>query len=202
MEKEKYYAVKIGRVPGIYTTWADCKAQIDKFPNALFKSFESSDEAVAFMSGKDISNPDMDLTIKDNEAIAFTDGSYINGHYGGGVVIISKDKDRYFVTKGSDEEAAEMKNIAGEILAVEKAVNFAVTKGYKKITIYCDYIGLIMWANGKWRATKKKTIQYSNFINRMKKQIEIELFHTKAHSGNKYNELADKLAKKAVTDED
>ena len=41
----KFYAVKIGRKPGIYLTWDECKQQVDKFKGAVYKSFNSKDEA-------------------------------------------------------------------------------------------------------------------------------------------------------------
>ena len=41
----KYYAVKKGRHPGIYTTWKDCQKEIDHFKDAKFKSFDSKKEA-------------------------------------------------------------------------------------------------------------------------------------------------------------
>ncbi|HOI26832.1 MAG TPA: ribonuclease H family protein [Paludibacteraceae bacterium] len=43
--KRKYYVVWKGRNPGIYTDWDGCKAQIENFPNALYKSFESEEQA-------------------------------------------------------------------------------------------------------------------------------------------------------------
>lgn len=45
----KFYAVKNGRNPGIYNTWEECKLQVEKFPNAIFKSFKTKLEAEAFM---------------------------------------------------------------------------------------------------------------------------------------------------------
>ena len=29
-KKKKFYAVAVGRKPGIYTTWDECKKQVDK----------------------------------------------------------------------------------------------------------------------------------------------------------------------------
>lgn len=40
-KKPKYYVVWRGRVPGIYTTWAQCQQQIKGFKKAKHKSFES-----------------------------------------------------------------------------------------------------------------------------------------------------------------
>ena len=45
MAKKKWYVVWKGIEPGIYESWVDCKRQVDGFENALYKSFESSEEA-------------------------------------------------------------------------------------------------------------------------------------------------------------
>ncbi|SKA50884.1 ribonuclease H family protein [Photobacterium toruni] len=44
---KKYYVVWIGREPGIYSDWASCKQQVDKFAGARYKSFSTQPEAVA-----------------------------------------------------------------------------------------------------------------------------------------------------------
>jgi ribonuclease HI len=46
MIKKKWYVVWKGAEPGIYDTWIGCKRQTDNFENALYKSFESEEEAV------------------------------------------------------------------------------------------------------------------------------------------------------------
>ena len=38
MAKKKYYAVKVGKTPGIYGTWSECEEQIKGFPGALYKA--------------------------------------------------------------------------------------------------------------------------------------------------------------------
>jgi ribonuclease HI len=45
MAKQKYYVVWVGRQPGIYTNWEDCRAQTDGFDQARFKAFANRDEA-------------------------------------------------------------------------------------------------------------------------------------------------------------
>lgn len=45
MKVKKFYVVWQGRIPGIYDTWNECKAQVDGFENAKYKSFESLAEA-------------------------------------------------------------------------------------------------------------------------------------------------------------
>lgn len=50
---KKYYAVRVGREPGIYDTWDECQAQTKGFPKAQFKSFELRSQAEDFMQGID-----------------------------------------------------------------------------------------------------------------------------------------------------
>ena len=50
MAKKNYYAVRQGRKPGIYRTWAECKAQVDGYKNAEYKGFATMEEASGFMN--------------------------------------------------------------------------------------------------------------------------------------------------------
>ncbi len=45
----KYYAVKVGNVPGIYETWDECQKQVKGYPGAIYKSFSSEKEAKQFL---------------------------------------------------------------------------------------------------------------------------------------------------------
>ena len=41
----RFYAVRRGSRPGVYTSWADCKDYVLRFPGARYKSFSSMIEA-------------------------------------------------------------------------------------------------------------------------------------------------------------
>lgn len=47
-----YYAVRKGLKPGVYKTWDECKAQVEKFPAAVFKKFAAEKDAWAFYRGE------------------------------------------------------------------------------------------------------------------------------------------------------
>lgn len=49
----KFYAVKIGRNPGIYNSWSECQQQVNGFKGAIFKSFKTKEEADNFINGED-----------------------------------------------------------------------------------------------------------------------------------------------------
>ncbi|XP_077408212.1 ribonuclease H1 isoform X2 [Vanacampus margaritifer] len=52
MAKGKFfYAVRKGFHPGVYDTWDECKAQVEKFPSASFKKFGAKEHAWAFVRG-------------------------------------------------------------------------------------------------------------------------------------------------------
>ena len=55
--KPKFYAVRNGRNPGIYHTWADCEEQVGGYPKAAFKSFGSLSEARAYLGEAAPSQP-------------------------------------------------------------------------------------------------------------------------------------------------
>ncbi|KAL3500674.1 hypothetical protein ACH5RR_039767 [Cinchona calisaya] len=44
---KKFYVVYVGRNPGIYYKWSECKAETDKVPNAVHCSFHSLAEFFA-----------------------------------------------------------------------------------------------------------------------------------------------------------
>ena len=44
-KKPKFYVVWTGRIPGVYTSWEECREQVDGFPGARYKAFASRDEA-------------------------------------------------------------------------------------------------------------------------------------------------------------
>ncbi|XP_073424257.1 ribonuclease H1-like isoform X1 [Dendrobates tinctorius] len=44
-----FYAVRKGRNPGVYKTWAECKEQVNRFPAARYKKFASEEEAWKFV---------------------------------------------------------------------------------------------------------------------------------------------------------
>jgi ribonuclease HI len=64
--KKKYYAVKVGKTPGIYETWEECSANVTGFPGAIYKSFGTIEEAEAFagISTKDEEQTDQGSELK------------------------------------------------------------------------------------------------------------------------------------------
>ncbi|KAK0045493.1 ribonuclease H1 [Biomphalaria pfeifferi] len=51
-----FYAVKRGRVPGVYLSWHECEKQIKGFPNPVFKKFPSKEDCYKFIGGENASS--------------------------------------------------------------------------------------------------------------------------------------------------
>lgn len=50
--RNKWYVVWVGHEPGVYDSWSECQEQINSFPGARYKAFDSQDEAVAAYRGR------------------------------------------------------------------------------------------------------------------------------------------------------
>ena len=51
--RSKFYAVRVGKIPGVYETWDECRAEVHKYSGAVFKSFKSRVEAEEFVKVND-----------------------------------------------------------------------------------------------------------------------------------------------------
>lgn len=189
----KYYAVKKGRNPGIYTSWDSCLKEVKGFSGAVYKSFKTKEDAINFME-----DTEKKIEADKDTVIAYVDGSFNLPEkiYGAGVVLIKDGNEECFKKSYSDSFYTH-RNVAGEVKASELAINLAIEKGYKKIIIYHDYQGIKSWADGEWKTNNELTKSYKTFIDRKREEIQIGFVKVKGHSNDKYNDLADKLAKDA-----
>lgn len=202
----KFYAVKAGRQTGIFNSWEECKKQVDGYPSASYKSFKTAAEAAAYIglipnqtAIANANNSPADF-VTDNTAIAYVDGSYniSTCEYGYGVVFFYNGEEIHLKKGFPKDDLAAMRNVAGEIKGSEAAISYAVSKHISSIKIYHDYEGISKWCTGEWKANKEGTIAYRDFYNNAKKQLKIEFVKVKGHSGDTYNDIADRLAKEAA----
>ncbi len=217
---KKVYAVKKGRTTGIFMTWEDCKAQVDGFNGAEYKSFADPQDAMTYL-GLSSGNKSGSKGTKNNNATggasapaeevlppgnrAYVDGSYdsSSNRFSCGVVIIETDKNGMSETTElkavfEDDVAALQRNVAGEVMGAKTAIDYCLENGIDDIEIYHDYEGVGKWADGLWKANNPLTQGYKQFIADARRVMSIRFVKVRAHAGNKYNEMADKLAKQAL----
>lgn len=191
---KKFYAVKNGRKTGVFTTWDDCKAQVDGFKCAAYKSFPTKEQAIEYLNlGKAEEMPG-------DGAIAYVDGSYRHDtrEFSLGAVLFYDGEEIRFSKKFNDPRLAEMRNVAGEIMGSTEVLNYCVEKGIKAVTIYHDYEGVAKWATGEWKANKDGTREYKALCESLRSCLNFSFVKVAGHSGDKYNDLADSLAKAAL----
>ncbi len=197
---KKYYAVKEGRKKGVLESWDRCKASVDGFPNAIYKSFSNYNDAYVFAFGENKNSSDENLNNENPEVFAYIDGSYDDSQkrfsYAG--IIFNKGKKISFSNSNNNRDLVELRNVAGELYASMFVMDYAKKNNVKNITIYYDYVGIEMWATGKWKANLEFTQKYSIYSKEIMKDINIIFKKVKAHSGIQYNEEVDKLAKLAL----
>lgn len=194
-----YYSIKKGRIPGIYTSWDAAKAQVIGFSGAVYKKFEKLEDAQTFL-GVESKEKQINEKKDTGELKAYVDGSFDleSGSYSYGVVIIEGDFKTTLSGREEDPQMASMRNVAGEIKGAMRAMEWAIDHGKKSIYIYYDYTGIENWAKGNWKANKKGTIEYREYCNSIKDRLNVEFRKVKAHSGDKFNDEADQLAKDAI----
>ncbi len=138
----KYYVVKIGKVPGIYNTWGECKIQVHRFPGAIHASFKLLQEAKYFFnnnqssklidlpkilelpklvgSSKLIELPKLvgssKLIKKKYDLQVYTDGSHIkNGGFIGYGAYCEYQSKKYYLSGSIDQMILKKYNITAQV---------------------------------------------------------------------------------------
>ncbi|MDR2425672.1 MAG: reverse transcriptase-like protein [Endomicrobium sp.] len=125
---------------------------------------------------------------------AFVDGSYIAGAAGYGAVIYLGDELKAEIT--GIILNVEFRQFGGELQSVIEVLKWCFANKVLKVRINYDYQGIEKFATGEWKPKNNLSKEYVSFIKNA--NINIEWRHIKSHTGNKKNDEADVLAKKAA----
>lgn len=132
-------------------------------------------------------------------AIAYTDGSFnqTNEKSSYGVVVFCNEQKRKESGKIPVLKNEKMSSQSGETYAVIRAADIAEKMKASLLIIYYDCKTVEDWAQKENTGNIRASWYFKHFKAHNNK-IEIILKKVKAHSGNKYNDEADELAKKAL----
>lgn len=204
---KKVYAIKEGFNPDkntkveniIVNTWAECLRYVKGVKGAKYKSFESMAEAEKFLyDSNDVLKKEEKKYPMDCLHI-YVDGSYniASEQYSYGLVAMEDEVIEYLDGGiGSNDSSRNIRQIAGELDATVKGVEYAVKKGEKKVVIFHDYIGICYHATGFWERKEESSKKYyEKMQNFMKSGMEIIFVKVDSHTGDLYNELADEICK-------
>lgn len=220
MAKKNFYAVKVGKKTGVFTSWEECEQSVKGYPNAKYKGFALEEEALAYLGldkrkvKEDVAESSKKVSLDAHEIsnsmftadtngnlVAYVDGSFeaSTGVYAFGCVFLLPDgRILHANGSGNQPETAAIRNVAGEMLGAMYAVGSAALNGYSSIHICYDYVGIENWAAGKWKAKNPYTQKYAKYMKEKAKTIQISFQKIAAHTGEQYNEKADQLAKEAL----
>lgn len=137
-----------------------------------------------------------------NTPIAYVDGSFnpdINKYAFGLVLIHPNGFIEEKCGSGDSPDALLQRNVSGEMIASMLSVKWAKINQYTNLDIYYDYKGIECWVTGEWKAKNPLTQKYRDFMQNASAGLKINFHKVVAHSNDKYNEMADKLAKEGLT---
>ena len=188
MPKQKFYAIKTPEESKIVMTWAECEKLTHGVKGVLFKSFASRAEAEAWISGMEAPVP--------TGLRVFVDGSFSPDFPKSGWAFVVTEND-VEIARGSGITAfdAESRNIDGEFMASYQAMRW-LDSNDKTGTICHDYEGIARWAKGEWQAKSNIAKRYVAAAKPYLHRVSFE--KVAAHTGVKWNELVDQLAKDAI----
>ena len=228
MKNQVYYAVYKGKNPGVYTTWKECKYQVDGISGCKYRKFNNMEGAINYVkNGIDITdffkikNNIQDESNESEEEeeeekqieFVYTDGSCIsNGKInakGGIGVYFGKNDPRNIsmklVNKPTNNKA-ELTAIkmALEVLQNSKNKIYLYTDSNYSIKIFTNYIK--NWKKNGWKTWKKQPVSNKDLIieiDNLLLNMDVNFVHIASHTGLKDkhsigNENADKLALSAA----
>ena len=195
----KYYAVRVGRKPGVYRTWDEARAQVSGFKNAAFKSFASEQDAVAFLEQRAPAVSD------EPGVVIYTDGSHIKGTSVRGIGAHCLHEGReYVLSRPCDDLPSDASNPTLELMAATAALrSVPAGAGPLPITIVADYIGVTQYLEGVWRPRDSQTGAFGAAARELvsvaaalrERGFVVRARHVDGHAGVPGNEAADRLAK-------
>lgn len=164
MAKKNFYVVWNGVKPGIYKSWNECKAQVEGYDGAIYKSFSNEEEATKAFNdnpwnyvGKNAEKKKTQSIhtipeiIKDSICVdAACSGNPGLMEYRG---VYTKTGEQIF-HQGPYEQGT---NNIGEFLALVHGLALLKQKGYT-IPIYSDSANAIKWVKEKKSKTKLERI--------------------------------------------
>lgn len=177
----QFYGVWVGRNPGIYDNWNDCKAQVDKFPQAKYsklKSGNKSDALIEFNSANtfngnvasSMGSVPAKNTEKPIENVLTVDGA-ANGIDCEFQAVWYPSKELVFASK---KLKGGTNNIA-EFLGLVSAMRYLIEKNLP-LMVYTDSVTAMAWvrnkvANTTARNTGKATQELDGMISEAEKYL-------------------------------
>lgn len=179
----KYYVVWAGYETGIYSSWDECKAAVDGFPGARYKSYGSRQEAIEAYRG----NPDEELGLF--KAMARRKAEQVNHAANpeikrGAIAVDAacSGNPGPVEYQGVDIDTGARifhvgplqggSNNLGEFLALVHALAWLSQRGLGQIPIYTDSRTALAWVRNRHARTAIKPDRHNTVILDMVRRAE------------------------------
>jgi ribonuclease HI len=224
-KKSKFYAVRNGREPGVYRTWDECKAQVDGYAKAEFKSFSSRQEAEAYLNGaatpRRVSKPAPEVESDPpsvqaslpgapepsegwKRAIIYTDGSCLkNPGRGGYGVVMLYDGHRKELSGGFRLTTNNRMEILACIVGLQSLKDRCAVTLYSDSQYVVNSIGkgwAKRWRKNGWMRNDEEVPNadlWEQLLDLCEKH-KVSFKWVRGHAGNKENERCDFLARQGA----
>ncbi|WP_160686462.1 ribonuclease H family protein [Clostridium sp. C2-6-12] len=186
----------------IVKTWDECLKFVKGVKGAKYKSFESMEEANAYLGEGNRMLKKSDENYPKDCLHAYVDGSYnsSDGRYSYGVVCVKNNIVEYIESNAEkDTSEKNIRQIAGELKGAVKAVEYALKKKETKIVLFHDYEGIAHHATGAWDRKEESSMSYYHRMQElMNSGIEVIFVKVDSHTGDLFNELVDEKCKECL----
>ena len=223
MSKVRWYAVIRPDWSYIFhSKWSIVKPFVNKIPMVKYKGFDSEREAKIWMSSSLMKNKRMlssqfqsrpppiqkKIVPRSNTFDAYTDGSYLFETSSGGwaYILISNKVTHRKSGHLSPNLKIKPTNNRAELLAIlnliidfpklDLHISSDSMYSIKAITIWSN-----KWKRNGWKTSKNLPVENRDLIETIINLISnryINFCHVKAHSGDHFNEMVDKMAREAA----
>jgi ribonuclease HI len=230
MANKKYYAIAVGRKPGIYTRWfgeGGAHAQVEGFQGARYKGFATIEEAREFIrethpnekygtgriqkTGKPSTGrrPQVPVAPSSDRILIYTDGSSLGnpGPGGYGVVIPSPEGNRE-LSGGFRKTTNNRMELLACIVGLEEIKTPSAVALYSDSRYVVDGITkgwAKKWQRNGWRKSNGGQALNIDLWKRLLSLCErhdVNFIWVKGHAGNPGNERCDQLATQAAAQTD
>ena len=191
----KFYAVRIGRIPGIYLTWDECQLQTNKFPGSQFKSFPSRAEAEQFIAGVAAKPALVEANLKPY-LLRFDGGAVPNpGKAGCGAVLYQLQEGKYVEVAVEMVHFDHATNNFAEYNGLILGLQLVLAQQVNDLQVEGDSMLVISQMNGDWRVDHQNIIPLHARAKQLAAQIKNIQFR---HIPRAQNSRADQLANQAI----
>ena len=215
--KNKYYAVAVGRKPGLYKNWLGkdgAETQIKGFSNALFKGFPTKQEAEKFLkenrkAGDSASDkPKMPSSTKPN-VIIYTDGGCINNPGPGGYGVVLKNATKRKELSGgfrlTTNNRTELTACIEGLKALKRKLSVIVYSDSKYVVEGIAKGWAKRWKSNGWMRNESERAENADLWEQLLElcdKHDVTFKWVKGHAGVPENEKCDQLATQAAAKRD